>query len=731
MSSQLKLKDQLSRNDELFGKTGCMFGLEKLAEKERNPGLYEAVWHILLSVCNTAWEVGCKVSASPVAAEGGDALWALHTPTGECICTSYGITAHVGLLASMIRKFIELGYEDMPGFRQGDIFENNDPHYGGIHMPDMDTAMPIFHEGKLIAWASSVTHVADAGAVLPGSINFMNPDTFSDGMPVSVERIGENDRYYPWYELRIKSRTRAPDWVLGDARGRLAGLITVREKLIETVDKYGLEFFENASREYIEDSRRYAVSRIRNQAVPGRVRKSQFKDLAMKGKNVLMPRQNVDLLSNVPMEMHIDGKANVSLSLAGASASVPFGQNITPTALSSALLMGYSHVVGFDMFNSGPTYALTVDTPPAGSWCNPFPADWFASTGMGWSSAIRWLSSLYEVTGRLYHMRGFVEEMSAGAATTMCAEWNGINQYGQYAVCLTLEQASNGSPARGISDGEPAAWCVYTANADFGNAEVMELYYPFMYLGRNMEPDSGGYGKFRGGLGHTTVWMVKNSPGMHYAAACAGAHSMITANHGMFGAYPTPGDRVAYAAGTNVKELIEQRKPLVHGRGDDPQHTKRGQNGVAAVMNNDVPVPAIIPDTLHEYDLVINPTSGSQAMGDPIERDPTLVKEDLDKGLTRPWVAGNVHGVIASRDARGVWTIDADATGRKRQSIRDARRRRGVPFKDWWQRERKEVETGANMHDAVKQMWRSSMQLSPAYAAELRAFWGLPADFEF
>ncbi len=731
MGSQLKLREQLTVNDELFRQTGCMFGLERLAEKEKDPGLYEAVWHILLSVCNTAWEVGCKVSASPVAAEGGDALWALHTPTGECICTSYGITAHVGLLASMVRKFIELGYEDVPGFRQGDIFENNDPHYGGIHMPDMDTAMPIFYHGKLVAWASSVTHVVDAGAVLPGSINFMNPDTFSDGMPVSVERIGENDRFYPWYELRIRSRTRAPDWVFSDARGRLAGLITVREKLIETIDKYGLAFFEGASKEYIEDSRRYAVARIRTQAVPGRVRKSQFKDLAMKDNVVLMPKQKVDLLSNVPMEMNIDGKANVSLSLAGASASVPFGQNITPTALSSALLMGYSHVVGFDMFNSGPTYALTVDTPPPGSWCNPFATDWFASTGMGWSSAIRWLSSLYEVTGRLYYMRGFVEEMSAGAATTLCAEWNGINQYGQYAVCLTLEQASNGSPARGISDGEPAAWCLYTANADFGNAEVMELYYPLMYLGRNMEPDSGGYGKFRGGMGHTTVWMVKNSPGMNFAAACAGAHSKITANHGMYGAYPTPGDRVAYAAGTNVEELIAQRKPLVHDRGDDPEHPTLERNISARVMNNDVVVPVNIPETLHEYDLVISPTSGAQAMGDPIERDLALVKDDLDKGLTRPWVAENVHGVIARKAGEGDWIIDVQATEKKRQGIREARRRRGVPFRDWWQQEREQVAAGANMDEAVLRMWNSSMKLSPGYAAELRAFWNLPVDFEF
>ncbi len=731
MANQLKLKDQLKLNDKLFQETGCLFGLEKLAEKEKNPGAYEAVWHILLSVCNTAWEVGCKVSASPVAAEGGDALWALHTPTGECICTSRGITAHVGLLASMVRKFVELGYEDLPGFNQGDIFENNDPHYGGIHMPDFDTCMPIFYKGKLVAWASSVTHAVDAGAVLPGSINFMNPDCFSDGMPVSMERIGQSDRFYPWYEMRIKSRTRAPDWVLSDARGRLAGLITVREKLIETIDKYGMEFFENASREYVEDSRRYAISRIRTQAIPGRVRKSQFKDLTLKGKNVLMPQQNVDLLNNVPMEMHIDGKANVTLSLAGASESVPFGQNITPTALSSALLMGYSHVVGFDMFNSGPNYALTVETPPPGSWCNPFPHNYFASTGMGWSTAILWLSLLYEVTGRLYHMRGFVEEMSAGAATTMIAEWNGTNQYGQYSVGLTLEQASNGSPARGISDGEPAAWCVYTANADFGNAEVMELYYPLMYLGRNMEPDSGGYGKFRGGMGHTVVWMVKNSPGYNYVAACAGSHSKITANHGMFGAYPTPGDRVAYAAGANVKELIDKRLPLVHGRGDDPEHPTLEQNVKARVMNNNVIVPATIPETLHDYDLVVNPISGSQAMGDPIERDPAMVQDDLDKGLTRPWVAENINGVIAIKGADGQWTVDLAATKKKRQAICAARKARGVPFKDWWQQERKQVQAGANMDDAVKTMWRSSMKLSPNYAAELRAFWNLPADFEF
>lgn len=731
MSDELSLREQLRLNDELFEKTGHLFGLKELPEKAKDPGTYESVWHILLGICNGAWQVGCKVSSSPIAAEGGDALWALHTPTGECIATSRGITAHVGLLASMVRHFIELDYETMPGFKPGDIFENNDPHYGGIHCPDFDMAMPIFYQEKLVAWVSAVTHVNDSGAVLPGSINFMNPDCFSDGIPISMEKIGENERFYPWYEMRIKSRTRTPDWVLGDARGRLAGCITVRDKLQETIDKYGLAFYSNASKEYVEDGRRYATARIKTQTIPGRIRKSQFKDLAMKGKNVILPKQDVDVLMNLPMEMIIDENAKVSFSLAGASGTVPFGENISPTALASGLLMGYSHVVGFDMFNSGATYAMTIDTPPEGAWCNPFPVDYFASCGLGWAPAVMWLTSLYEVTGRLYHMRGFVEEMAAGAATTMSAEWSGQNQHGLYTVGLTLEQASNGSPARGISDGEPAAWCIYTANADFGNAEIVELYYPILYLGRNMQADSGGYGKFRGGMGHTVIWMIKNAKeGINYTAACSGIRSKVTANHGMFGAYPTPPDRISYAQKTNVKELIDNQQPLIHERGD-VEFGDLEKNIKAEIHEANVVVPAAIPEMLQDYDIVVNPVSGSQAMGDPIERDPELVNTDLNTGITRKWVAESINGVITTQGEDDDSIVDQAATDAKRQAIRDARKARGVPFKDWWTEERESVRAKEGMADAVIDMWRSSMKLSPGYAAELRGFWNLPDDFEF
>ena len=727
----LTLQEQLERNDGLFRDTGHLFGLEKLHRKGEDPGVYEAVWHILLNICNTGWEVGCKVSASAIAAEGGDALWALHLPTGEAICTSKGITAHPGLLSHFIRSLIELGYEDLPGFKLGDIFENNDPHFGGIHPVDFDSAIPIFYGSELVAWASAVTHVMDGGYVMPGSIGFMNPDCFSDGIPVTMEKIGENDRLYPWYEMRVQSRTRVPDFVMGDARGRLAGCITIRDRIVGLIEKYGLDYFREVTREYIEDSRRYAVTRVQTQAVPGRIRKSNFKDLAMAGKRVILPEQNTDCLFNLPLEATIDEDAKVRFSLRGASGWVPFGQNITPPAIASALLNGYSHIVGFDMFNSGCGAAWDVETPPEGSWANPYPVNYFASAGVAWAPAVMWMSSLYEVFGRLYFMRGFIEEVAAGAATTLTAEFSGTNQYGMYTAGLTLEQASNGAPARGMADGENSAWCIYTPNADFGNAEVSELFYPILYLGRNVEPDSGGYGKFRGGLGHTAVWMIKNTPGIEYQCGCAGMRSKVVANHGMFGAYPTWPDRGSYASGTDLRERIEARKPLVHERGD-PEEPNLAKNIRAETLESNLIAPFVTPEKLHEYDLIIHPISGAQALGDPIERDPEHVRIDLERGWTRDWVADQVHGVAATRDEKTQeWTIDLEATEQRRAEIREARKARGVPFRDWWKQERRKILAQENMASAVVKMWRESMELSPTYGDEIRSFWQLPDDFEF
>ncbi|MEE8474753.1 MAG: hydantoinase B/oxoprolinase family protein, partial [Myxococcota bacterium] len=366
---------------------------------------------------------------------------------------------------------------------------------------------------------------------------------------------------------------------------------------------------------------------------------------------------------------------------------------------------------------------------PAGSWANPYPVDFQAASGVAWAPAVTWLSSLYEVFGRLFQMRGFVEEMAAGAGTIMTAEFTGINQMGIYLTGLTLEQASQGSPARGFADGENSAWCIYTPEADFGNAEITELYYPILFLGRNVAPDSGGFGQFRGGLGHTAVWMVYNTPGLEYQCGDAGMRSKVVGNHGMYGAYPTVPDRPGYGRDTNVKELIDAQKPLIHERGG-PESPAVASAIKARDVQDNLVAPFVTPEPLHDYDIIVHPIAGAQAMGDPIARDPAAVVNDLNEGWTSERVAFEIHGVVTSKP-NGAYVADAAKTSKKREKIRKQRIERAIPFKDWWEKEREKVQAQEGMDPAVIRMWAGSMELSPKYAEELRRFWNLPEDFTF
>ena len=74
---------------------------------------------------------------------------------------------------------------------------------------------------------------------------------------------------------------------------------------------------------------------------------------------------------------------------------------------------------------------------------------------------------------------------------------------------------------------------------------------------------------------------------------------------------------------------------------------------------------------------------------------------------------------------------DLDATTKRRQQIREERKERAIPFKEWWTGERKKVAAQENMDNAVRVMWETSMRLSPEYGDNIRKFWALPEDFTF
>jgi N-methylhydantoinase B/acetone carboxylase alpha subunit len=95
-------------------------------------------------------------------------------------------------------------------------------------------------------------------------------------------------------------------------------------------------------------------------------------------------------------------------------------------------------------------------------------------------------------------------------------------------------------------------------------------------------------------------------------------------------------------------------------------------------------------------------------------------------------VAEQIYSVVAHYDEKAKeWRVDLPATERRREEIRRGRKQRGVPFRQWWEREREKILEKENMASAVLEMWRTSMELSPDYGQEIRDFWQLPEDFTF
>jgi len=178
-----------------------------------------------------------------------------------------------------------------------------------------------------------------------------------------------------------------------------------------------------------------------------------------------------------------------------------------------------------------------------------------------------------------------------------------------------------------------------------------------------------------------------------------------------------------------VKELIDAQKPLIHRRGEPgkPDITTKIES---RNLEPDAIAPFVTPEPLVDYDIIVHPVGGAQAMGDPILRNPGAVAHDLDEGWTTERVALEINGVVTSKP-NASYVVDEAATEKKRSDIREERKQRAVPFQEWWAEERVKVEAQENMDPAVLRMWSTSMELSPAYAEELRSFWKLPADFVF
>ena len=187
------LANMLEESERLFAETGRYWGLRELELMRSDPIGYEKLFSRLRGGLVSARSTALNISASPIVRELGELCFALYTPEGDSIALSTGIIVHVHTMSDAIKWMVRNSYEDNPGIRPGDIFANNDPTIGDVHNADVQTFVPIFWDGELLAWAGGVTHVLDIGASTPGGVPVGPTMRYEDGIDLPCMKVGEND----------------------------------------------------------------------------------------------------------------------------------------------------------------------------------------------------------------------------------------------------------------------------------------------------------------------------------------------------------------------------------------------------------------------------------------------------------------------------------------------------------------------------------------------------------
>ena len=607
-------------------------------------------------------------------------------------------------MSSALKHFVRGGWERNPGINPGDIFANNDPMIGNVHPADVQTFVPIFWEGELIAWAGGVTHVLDIGASTPGGVPVGPTNIFEDGIDLHGDKIGTNDELSSAHLERCRRMNRAPMYYVLDERTRLAGCHMIRDAIERLILDEGVDRVKGFMREVIEDTRRSFKSTVRRVTVPGRYRAPGFIDAEFAAKDSLPLVARRDQIMHGCYEMRFGEDGTMDIDLDGTSAWGWHSMNATPSgAQGMTWLVITQGLISNDKINDG-GYLATRSNLPEGTWINKGEA--ICSSSVPWATLFATFNGYLRGLSRALQSRGFIEEVMTSYHQPTSFQGGGIDQFGNTSGFMNFEFAGGGMGGKYVLDGLDYGASPFNPEGDHGDCEMWELLSPFIYLGRQIKASTAGPGRHRGGSGFESLFLTHNTP--YYEAQQLGAGRLFY-SPGIFGGYPAATTYLHSLKGSDLMERAARGESYPTGDGsfDDPALFALEGRRIYAQDSMRVVEPA------HAGDLFLLVYKGGGGVGDPLLRTADAVGRDIAEGhLLEPY--GEKLYALSDRD------------GARRRRLEQA-----IATSEWWELTRRTRVLAEDLIEPIRTMLAESMKLSPRFAAEYRGFWDLPEDFQF
>lgn len=532
--------------------------------------------------------------------EGADACAALLDAGGRLVAQS---TATSLMHGASLRSCLPSLLEDvaLDGVEPGDVFALNDPYRGGIHANDIVVFRPVFGDGRPVFFAGTLVHVADVGGVAAGGLAALANDTFGEGLllpPVHLYRRGEP---VPDVLRIIERNSRAAAKVLGDVEALVAGVNVIEQRVRDLLERYGTEELER----FVGRSLAQTEHRMRSELA--RLPRAPQRGSFTIDSDGVDPGRSFDVVVGVTAGE--DG--TVAVDFTGTAAQSRGAINASYSqALSGVVYALRCHVDPTIPMNEGCFRPIEV-VFPAGSLVNPTPP---AACG---GRVVTVTAAIEAILAALAPARPDHATAASGLihVYTLAGRRDGE-------PWLNLFYEFGGVGARAGADGPDATGCFFLGGRSvIPQIEPLEVEYPVVVRSARLRADSGGPGRWRGGLGMETELELQSA-----ATAIVRGDRMLLAPPGADGGG-------AGQAGTFT---------AVRGAGTiDPLAPKQADIDLAA------------------GDRLLVRTSGGGGLGPPRERDPEAVLADVLAGTVSAEAAARDYGVVLSSDGR---TVDPAAT---------------------------------------------------------------------
>ena len=229
-----------------------------------DPITLEIIQNSLQSTADEMFAAMKKTAMSSIIYEVLDMGTGIMDADGELASSGAGIPAFIGVLDKAV-KVIIAKYSKPGDIEPGDVFATNDPYYGGVtHLNDIIVAMPVFADGRIIAWTANIAHNSDVGGMAPGSLSGEATEIFQEGLRLpAIKIISKGQPIGPVMDI-IKANSRMPDVLEGDVWAAIASVRVGDRRLKELAGKYGVTTFENAMDSFMDYGEKTSVKALQD-----------------------------------------------------------------------------------------------------------------------------------------------------------------------------------------------------------------------------------------------------------------------------------------------------------------------------------------------------------------------------------------------------------------------------------------------------------------------------------